>query len=114
MDCWKWFSHGGGFQSCISRTIVLWGPVDLGAMGDHVVVASPGQFNPFIGASEIMVVAPDCGTIRLVGGHASHGEGPRLVRGCNGRLREVWLGGTKFFPEARAKPDLKRRYERRW
>lgn len=159
---WEWYGHGGGFQSCISRTVVLpgrdlavsiltnavdgfaghwsdgaihilrafaargaptartrdwtgrwwsdWGAVDLVAMRDHVVVASPGLINPFLDASEIAVTAPDQGTIRLAGGYASHGEGARLVRDRQGRVREVWIGGTKFVAEARAKAELKRRY----
>ncbi len=80
------------------------------AMRDHVVVAMPGLINPFLDASEIAVVAPDQGKIRLAGGFSDHGEGARLVRGRDGRVREIWLGGTKLLPEARAKTELKRRY----
>ena len=88
----------------------LWGAVDLVAMRDHVLVAVPAFINPFIDASEIAVTARDQGHIRLAGGLASHGESARLVRGRNGRVREIWLGGNKFLPEARAKAELKRKY----
>ena len=160
---WDWVGHGGGFQSCISRTVVLpgrdlsvsvltnavdgaagswsdgaihilreftkrgaagartrdwagrwwslWGAVDLTAHRDHVAIASPGQINPFSGAGEIEVTARDRGTIRLAGGFESHGEPARLVRGRDGRVRDVWIGGTKFVSERRAKAELKRRYD---
>jgi CubicO group peptidase (beta-lactamase class C family) len=159
---WEWIGHGGGFQSCISRTVSLpgrdlsvsvltnavdgaaaswsdgvihilreftargaagartrdwtgrwwglWGVVDLIAHRDHVVVASPGLINAYSGASEIEVTARDQGTIRLGAGFDSHGEPARLVRGRDGRVRDVWLGGTKLVSERRAKAELKRRY----
>ncbi len=160
---WETVGHGGGFQSCISRTVALpgrdlalsvvtnavdgwanpwseglihilrtfaagdrakartrdwtgrwwslWGPVDLVPLSDHVLAAGPGQINPFTGASEIEVTGRDKGRIRQAGGFASHGETARLVRGRNGKVSAVWLGGTQFLPEARAKAEMKRRYE---
>lgn len=88
----------------------LWGAVDLVPMRDHVAVAVPALLNPFIDASEIAVTARDRGRIRVAGGLASHGEGARLVRDRNGRVREVWLGGSKLLTEGRAKAELKRKY----
>lgn len=161
---WAWFGHGGGFQSCISRTVVvpgqdlaisiltnavdgwanmwsdgalhilrnfhergaataktrpwrgrwwnMWGTLDLLPMRDHVVVAAPGFLNPFMDASEIAVTSKDVGTIRLANAFASHGEAARLVRGRNGKLREVRLGGGTMVTEARLVAQLKRRYAR--
>ena len=159
---WRWIGHGGGFQSCLSRTGYLpgrdlaisiltngmdgpagnwsdgviricqefsargaasartrdwsgrwwslWGVNDLVAMADHVVVASPGLFNPFADATEIAVTAKDEGTIRTAVGYGNYGEPARLVRDRRGRVREVWLGGSKLVPENRFKAELKRRY----
>lgn len=88
----------------------LWGAADLVPMRDHVAVAIPAFLNPFMDASEITVTGRDRGLIRLAGGLASHGEGARLVRDRNGRVREVWLGGSKLLSEGRAKAELKRKY----
>lgn len=160
---WEWVGHNGGFQSCISRTVVvpgrdlavsvltnavdgyagswsdgtihilrgfarrgapmaktrgwtgrwwnLWDAIDLVPVRDHVVVASPMLINPFATAGEIDVTSKDRGTIRIDNGFENHGEDARLVRGRNGAVREVWLGGTKFLPENRAAAELKRKYD---
>jgi D-alanyl-D-alanine carboxypeptidase len=90
----------------------LWETIDLVALRDHVLVASPGLLNPFLYVDEIDVTGRDQGRIRQAGGFASHGEGAHLVRGRDGRVREVWLGGTKYLPEARMAAEMKRRYDR--
>ena len=159
---WEWFGHAGGFQSCLSRTIVLpgrdiavsiltnalegpawawsdaaihilqtfekrggpsartrdwagrwwsmWRTVDLVPMRDHVLVDDPGLAVPFSDASEIAVTSRVEGTIRFAPGIANYGEDARLVRGKGGRVREVWLAGTKYLPERRLATELKRRY----
>jgi len=89
----------------------LWETVDLLPLRDHVLVAVPGQLNPLLIADEIEVTGRDRGRIRRAGGFASHGEGAHLVRGRDGRVREVWLGGTRFLPEARMAAEMKRRYD---
>ena len=89
----------------------LWGAVDLVPFADHVRIAAPGYFNPFIDASRIEVTARDHGVMRKSSAFASTGEGARLVRGRNGKVREIWLGGTKLLPENRAAAELKRKYE---
>jgi CubicO group peptidase (beta-lactamase class C family) len=160
---WDWFGHGGGFQSCLSRTSVLpgrgivvsvltnaldglahqwsdgairilrrfaeagapqpktrdwtgrwwslWGTVDLVPTGEVVTVAAPGFLDPFMDASEIAVEARDRGTIRLANGYASHGEPVRRLRDRQGRVREVWLAGTRLLPQARLAAEMRRRYE---
>lgn len=159
---WDWAGHGGGFQSCLSRTAMLpgrelclsvltnatdgmanvwsdgaikilktfadnpppgartrpwtgrwwnlWETIDLVPFGDRVVAAAPGRLDPFSGVDEITVTARDRGVISQADGYASHGEGARLVRGPSGRPREVWLGGARLVPEARAKAELNKRY----
>jgi hypothetical protein len=79
-------------------------------MRDHVLVDDPGPAVPFSDASEIAVTGRDEGTIRFAPGIANFGEDARLVRGKNGRVREVWLAGTKYLPERRLASELKRRY----
>ena len=88
----------------------LWETVDLVALGNRVVVASPGLLNPFSGADEIAVTGKDRGTISLADGYGRHGEAARLVRGRDGRVQEVWLGGARLVSEARAKAEMKRKY----
>ncbi len=90
----------------------LWGAVDLVPMSDHVAVAAPAFTNPFSGASEIKVAGNDGGWIHLSGGFGNHGESARLVRNNKGKVQEVWIGGTRLLTEARAKAELKRKYER--
>jgi len=159
---WEWFGHAGGFQSCLSRTIVLpgrdlsvsiltnavdgpayvwsdavmhilqtfaargaptaktrdwagrwwslWRTLDFVAMRDHVLVADPGQTVPFLDASEITVTKRNLGTIRHAIGLANFGEESRLVRDANGRVREVWFGGTKYLSENRFAAELRRKY----
>lgn len=86
----------------------LWGAVDLVAMKDHVKVAGPAQVNPFLNATEIAVTGKDKGRIRLAGAFQSHGEEARLVRGTDGTLRELWLGGIQLVTEASLTKELKR------
>jgi CubicO group peptidase (beta-lactamase class C family) len=88
----------------------LWGAVDLVPMGRKVMVADPSLPNPFMDASEISVSGADCGRISLANGLARHGEGVRRVRGRNGKVDEVWLGGVCFLPEAAITAELEQRY----
>lgn len=92
------------------RWWTLWGPVDLVPVRDHVLLCGPGMFNPMMDAAEIAVTGDDAGTIRLAGGFANHGEGARLVRGADGRVSEVRLGGTRLLPEAAVAAELAERY----
>ena len=90
----------------------LWGAVDLVPMGEKVLVAGPGLANPFMDASELAVSGRDRGRIALANGYASHGETVRRVRGRDGSVTEVWLGGTHFLPERGAAEELETRYAR--
>ena len=88
----------------------LWRTIDLVPMRDHVLVDDPGLAVPFSDASEIAVTGTDTGTIRFAPGIANFGEDARLVRGKNGRVREVSIAGTRYLPERRLASELKRRY----
>ena len=85
--------------------------IDLVPFADRAAVALPRLLDPFSCADEITVTGRDQGIISLADGYGSHGEAARLVRGRNGRLREVWLGGTRLVPESRLKSEMKRKYE---
>ena len=77
-------------------------------MKDHVKVAGPAQVNPFLDATEIAVTGKDKGRVRLAGAFQSHGEDARLVRGPDGALRELWLGGVQLMTETSLAKELKR------
>ena len=89
----------------------LWGAIDLVPCADHVRIAVPGFFNPFIGTAKIDVTGRDQGTLRESSGFGSPGESARLVRGRNGKVREIWLGGSRLRPESRVVAELKRKYQ---
>ncbi len=89
----------------------LWGAVDLVPFADHVRIAAPGLLNPFAGTGTIEVTGRDQGIMRKSSAFASPGEGARLVRGRNGKVREVWLGAFKLQPKSRIVAELKRRYD---
>ena len=84
--------------------------LDFVPMGDRVMVGDPGLPVPFRDASEITVTSRDQGTIRMAPGLGSFGEEARLVRGTNGLVREVWLGGTRLSTMNRAAAELKKKY----
>lgn len=88
----------------------LWRTIDFVPMRNHVLVADPGSPTPFTDSSEIEVEARDRGTIRHATGLGNFGEEARLVRRRDGRVREIWFGGTKYVPETRIVSELRRRY----
>ena len=75
-------------------------------MGNRVLVATPGFFNPLMDATEIEVLGEDRGRVALAGGFGSHGEEARLVRDGEGRVVEVWIGGGHGVPEAVAAAEV--------
>jgi CubicO group peptidase (beta-lactamase class C family) len=91
----------------------VWGAIDLIPMRDHVVVTKPDFFNPFTDTREIAVASSDLGRIRHANGFDEFGETARLVRGSDGRVEEVWLGGIRHVPERQAKDEIKRQYGNR-
>jgi hypothetical protein len=92
------------------RWWTLWGAVDLVPMGAKVMVAIPSLPNPFTDASEISISSEDHGRFTLANGFARHGEDVRRVRGQNGKVDEVWLGGTRYLQEAASLAELEQRY----
>ena len=92
------------------RWWTLWGPIDLVPVKDHVLLCAPGMMNPMMDAAEIAVTGDDTGTIRLAGGFANHGEQAKLVRGGNGKVVELVLGGNRLIPEEAIAAELEGRY----
>jgi len=88
----------------------LWGALDLVPMGGKVMVATPSLPNPFTDAGEISVSGADGGHVSLAGGSARHGEGVWRVRGRDGKVGEVWLGGVRTLPEAGFAAELEQHY----
>lgn len=85
--------------------------IDFVPFGDRVLIAAPDQLNPFSAADEISVTARDRGVISLSGGYGIHGEVARLVRGRDGKVREAWLGGSRWTTERQIKAEIKRKYD---
>jgi len=87
-----------------------WVAVDLVPMGRKVMVGSPSLPNPFADASEISVSSPDYGNVSLASGFAHHGEDVRRIRGGNGKVNEVRLGGMRLLPEEAVAAELEQQY----
>jgi CubicO group peptidase (beta-lactamase class C family) len=100
----------GEVRDWTGRWWSLWGAIDLVPMGGKVMVAVPALQNPFTDATEISLTGADRGRISLAAGSARHGENVRRVRGRNGKVDEVWLGGRCFLPEAELAAELEQRY----
>ncbi len=98
------------------RWWTLWGAIDLLPMGgDKVLVANPALANPLLDATELAIsprtrAGLEQGCIALAGGYGSHGEPVRLVRDAKGRAVELWLGGTRYQPQAKVARELVRNY----
>jgi CubicO group peptidase (beta-lactamase class C family) len=100
----------GEVRDWTGRWWTTWGAIDLLPMGEKVIVATPSLPNPFTDASEISPCGIDCGRICLAPGSGRHGEAVRRVRGSDGNIDELWLGGVRFLPEADFADELSRRY----
>jgi len=99
-----------GNRNWTGRWWNLWYPFDLLPMGDRVLVANPALLNPFADASELEITGANQGRIALAAAMANHGEPVRRVRGAEGEVEEVWLGGNRLLPEPRIAAELEERY----
>ena len=77
----------------------IWGATDLVPMGEKVLAVAPALPTPFTDASEISVSSPDHGTIVRANGFGSHGETVERIRGSDGQIRELRLGGGTLVRE---------------
>ena len=90
----------------------LWGPVDLVPVGNKVLASSPVLNPPLVEASEIVVTERDAGKVARAAGFASPGETVRRVRGADGEVTEIWIGGGKLTREQDFAREILARYER--
>jgi len=82
-------------------------------MGDKVFAAGPGNFNPFLDASEIAVTSRDLGRIAEAGGYGSYGEAAGLIRNARGKVVAVQFAGTRLLPGAKVAAEMSARYDRK-
>lgn len=97
-------------QDWNGRWWAVWGCGDLVPFESKVLNASPALFNPFLDAPEIAVEAKDQGRIVKASGFHSPGETARLVRGGDGAVESVWLGGAHLVSEEAIKAEMLARY----
>jgi hypothetical protein len=88
----------------------LWAAVDLVPMGNSVMVAAPSLVSPFNDASEISVSSKDSGRVSLATGLGRYGEDVFRIRGRDGQVEEVRLGGMRLLPETAVATELEQRY----
>ena len=88
----------------------LWGALDLVPMGNKVLAAGPGFTNPMTDASEVEIRSRTAGRFSLAAGFASHGEPVSCVRAKSGRITELKLGGSTFYPAAKVAREMEARY----
>lgn len=88
----------------------LFGATDLVPVQGKVFALSPGMASPFTDATELSVLGKDRARMSQANGYASFGEEARLVRDAAGRVKELWLGGSRNRPEAVVAREMRRRY----
>ena len=77
---------------------------------DEALALSPGMASPFTDATELSIVGKDRARMSQANGYASFGEEARLVRDAAGRIKELWLGGSRNRPEAVVAREMRRCY----
>lgn len=87
------------------------GATDLVAMGEKVILASPGLTNPFIKRPELSVTAPDVARISQSSAFVSYGEPVRRLRGPDGAVAELQIAGSRLVTEPAFAAELVARYE---
>ena len=89
----------------------VWTAADLVPMGDKVLLASPDWPNPFLNVPELTIASRDEGRVSQASGFHSFGEPARRVRGRDGTVKEVRVGGTRLVPEDVLAKEVAARYE---
>lgn len=94
------------------RWWTIWGCGDLVSFENKVLCANPALFTPFLDAPEITLEGPDRGRIGKASGFHSPGETARLIRGADGAIESVWLGGAHLVSEEALRAEMGERYAR--
>ena len=81
------------------RWWTIWGAVDLVPMGRTVLIAAPGQMQPFADAGELAVESATAARISRSNGVGSHGEPAARTPGPDGTAPVLTLGGTELLTE---------------
>jgi D-alanyl-D-alanine carboxypeptidase len=89
----------------------VWGPVDLMAIGDRVVLASPDLADPLLKATECQLIGPDEARIVEASAFGNYGETVKLVRGKDGSVAAVQIAQQKWVLEADLQRELIERYD---
>lgn len=87
----------------------LWGALDLLPLGDRVLVALPGFWNPVGDVAEI-AASGDEGRVVIANGFGNVGETVRLVRDGAGAVVGFDFGGARYVAEAEHAAGLRGRY----
>ncbi|MCB8822124.1 serine hydrolase domain-containing protein [Microvirga rosea] len=91
----------------------IWGATDLVPLGKRVVTATPYSFWPFADGSEAEMSDCDNGLIVHGSGFNSIREPLRRVRDAEGRVCEVWVGGSRLVEEEALRDEMVSRYTSR-
>jgi len=109
--------HTGGAPSAegadwAGRWWTLWGAIDLVPIGNKVLAAAPVLNPPFSETSEITLNGRDEGTVVRASGFSSPGETVKRVRGSDGKVTEIWIGGGRLASEQDFAREILERYEK--
>jgi len=109
--------HTGGAPSTeaedwAGRWWTLWGAIDLVPIGNKVLAASPVLNPPFSEVSEITLSGRDEGKVVRASGFSSPGESVKRLRGSDGKVTEVWIGGGRLASEQDFAREILERYEK--
>ena len=88
----------------------VWGPADFVPMAGKILVAQPGQPNPFADATELTPTGADTARITTATGYASYGQTGRLLRDKSGKVAEILLAGGRLTSQAAAIAEARERY----
>jgi CubicO group peptidase (beta-lactamase class C family) len=97
-------------QNWCGRWWSMWGAFDLVPGREKVMVAVPSQGMPFLDASELAPQSEDVGIVSKAQAYGDHGETCRLVRGADGGIKEVRIGGKRLVEEAAIMIEARQRY----
>lgn len=84
----------------------IWGATDLVPVGDKVLLALPGQANPFQKVGELEVTGDDTARIAVASAFGSHNEPVSRVRNKAGKVVQMRIASGTAMPEAAIRKEL--------